>query len=141
MALDEDIGQALEYGMPPAAGWGLGIDRLSMLFTDSQNIKQAILFPAMRKPQGSKYIGLYSRFPYLYNFHNACSPIFFYLQISIFIFATLLFNRIKDVNNFHNACFLLILVSGNQPVCAMNMESSNALTNKGFVLKICNVLR
>lgn len=50
MALDETFCTALEYGLPPTAGWGLGIDRLTMLLTDSQNIKEVLLFPAM-KPQ------------------------------------------------------------------------------------------
>ncbi|KAL5703757.1 lysine--tRNA ligase [Ranunculus cassubicifolius] len=50
MALDETFCTALEYGLPPTGGWGLGIDRIAMLFTDSQNIKEVLLFPAM-KPQ------------------------------------------------------------------------------------------
>ncbi|OVA16355.1 Lysine-tRNA ligase [Macleaya cordata] len=50
MALDETFCTALEYGLPPTGGWGLGIDRLTMMFTDSQNIKEVLLFPAM-KPQ------------------------------------------------------------------------------------------
>lgn len=46
--LDEDFIEALEYGMPPAAGFGLGIDRLAMLFTNSHTAREIILFPTMR---------------------------------------------------------------------------------------------
>lgn len=50
--IDENFCTSLEYGLPPTGGWGMGIERLCMFLTDAQNIKEVILFPAMKPEEG-----------------------------------------------------------------------------------------
>jgi len=51
---DEGFCTALEYGLPPTGGWGMGIDRFCMLMTDTVNIKEVILYPAMKPIEDTK---------------------------------------------------------------------------------------
>jgi lysyl-tRNA synthetase class 2 len=51
--MDDDYLRALEYGMPPAAGEGIGIDRLAMLFTNAASIREVILFPLLKPESGA----------------------------------------------------------------------------------------
>jgi len=52
--IDEDFCTALDFGLPPTAGWGMGIDRVTMLLTQSVNIKEVLLFPAMKPREDLK---------------------------------------------------------------------------------------
>lgn len=52
--IDENFCSALEYGLPPTGGWGLGVDRLAMFLTDANNIKEVLLFPAMKPDDPNK---------------------------------------------------------------------------------------
>ncbi|MBI4613639.1 MAG: lysine--tRNA ligase [Planctomycetes bacterium] len=51
MALDEDYLLAMEYGMPPISGWGMGIDRFVTLVTGQENLRDVVFFPLMRPPE------------------------------------------------------------------------------------------
>lgn len=52
--VDQNFVTALEYGLPPTAGWGCGIDRITMLLTDKISIKDVMLFPAMKPNEPSR---------------------------------------------------------------------------------------
>merc|ERR1719223_874625 len=56
--IDEEFVQALEFGLPPTAGWGMGIDRMTMFMTGQDNIKEVLLFPAMKPLEQEASVGV-----------------------------------------------------------------------------------
>ena len=54
MEMDYDYISAMEYGMPPISGWGMGIDRLIQLLTNSDNIRDVVMYPLMRPQSGEE---------------------------------------------------------------------------------------
>ena len=54
--MDEDYLKAMAYGMPPNGGFGMGVDRLTMLLTNNHSIREVLLFPHLRKEEESKVI-------------------------------------------------------------------------------------
>ena len=56
MFVDENFCTALEYGLPPTAGWGLGIDRLTMFLTDSNNIKVCVSYMYIKQGRGFQVV-------------------------------------------------------------------------------------
>lgn len=60
--LDEDFCVAMEYGLPPTAGWGVGVDRLAMFLSNKWNIKEVLLFPAMKPTvEQAERLGLWKK--------------------------------------------------------------------------------
>ena len=57
MIIDADFIRALEYGMPPTSGMGIGMDRLAMLLTGQQTIQEVLLFPQMRPEKKQEKAG------------------------------------------------------------------------------------
>ena len=52
MVMDEDYLLAMEYGMPPISGWGMGIDRFAALVAGVENLRDVVLFPLMKPEEG-----------------------------------------------------------------------------------------
>ncbi len=53
MFVDENFLNALTYGLPPTAGWGFGLDRFMMFMSNTNNIREVILFPTMKPEEGA----------------------------------------------------------------------------------------